>query len=102
MAGRPPGPVATGEERRVLEVTGTDEGVVARTVERRLPGRLYGRTASQIAGPLQPTEPVARYREGLSRRQKAAMVLAGAAHIGTSLALLGYVLWPSHPPLLEG
>ena len=30
-------------------------------------GRLYGRTATEVAGPLQPTDSTARYRPVLTR-----------------------------------
>jgi cellulose synthase (UDP-forming) len=68
--------------------------------ERRQPGRLYGRESSEIAGELQPSAAAVRFRDVLTRRQWWAMVAAGGLHIATSVALLAYVLWPSHLPLL--
>ncbi len=80
----------------------TDPGGATATVrpERRQSGRLYGRASSEVAGALQPPAPVVQYRTVLKRRQLVTMVAAGSLHIGTSLALVGYILWPSHLPIL--
>ncbi len=69
--------------------------------ERRQNGRLYGRESSDVTGPLQPPAPVVEYRKVLRRRQLVTMVTAGGVHIGTTVALLVYILWPSHLPLLQ-
>jgi cellulose synthase (UDP-forming) len=69
--------------------------------ERRQSGRLYGRESSEVAGPLQPAASVVGYQQVVTRHQLVTMVTAGAVHIGTTMALLVYILWPSHLPLLH-
>ena len=69
--------------------------------ERRQSGQLYGRESSDLAGPLHPPAPVVEYREVLTRRQLVTMVTAGGVHIGTTVVLLVYILWPTHLPLLQ-
>ena len=74
---------------------------VRRPAERRESGRLYGRESSEVAGPLQPSSPLVRYREVLTRRELRTMVAGGAVHLATTLGLILFVLWPSHLPRLS-
>jgi cellulose synthase (UDP-forming) len=69
--------------------------------ERRRSGRLYGRASSEVAGPLRPPAPLVQYRKVLTRRQLVTMVAVGALHIDTSMALVVYILWPAHLPVLR-
>jgi cellulose synthase (UDP-forming) len=78
-----------------------DERIPTTRLERRQSGRLYGRESSEITGPLQPSARVVAYRKVLTRRQLVTMVTAGGVHIGTTVALLVYILWPTHLPLLH-
>lgn len=67
-------------------------------VERRAPGRLYGRTATENAGPLrQPTNKVA-YRPVLSPGQHRFMLAAGGLHMVLAGVLAGYLLLPANLP----
>jgi cellulose synthase (UDP-forming) len=70
-------------------------------VERRLPGKLYGRTATEIAGPIQPSTEVVRYRRVLSPGQHRFMLGAATLHIGLALLLVGYLLLPGNLPRLR-
>lgn len=69
--------------------------------ERRQSGRLYGRESSELTGPLQPATALVHYRKVLTRRQQVTMTMAGGVHVATTVALLGYILWPTSLPLLE-
>jgi cellulose synthase (UDP-forming) len=71
------------------------------TYERRRAGGLYGRESSQLTGPLQPASDTVRYRRVLTRREDRSMVVAAGLHVATTLALLTYILWPSHLPALR-
>jgi cellulose synthase (UDP-forming) len=68
--------------------------------ERRESGRLYGRTATEVTGPLQPTGDQVRYREALTRRQRIGVLVLGATHMAAALALTVLVLMPENLPLL--
>ena len=68
--------------------------------DRREDGRLYGRTATELTGPLQPTADVVRYREAMSPRQRRGVLLLGWTHVLVALALTVVVLLPGHLPLL--
>jgi cellulose synthase (UDP-forming) len=68
-----------------------------------VPGRLYGRTATEIAGPLQPTSHEVRYRKVLTPRQLAAVVSLGGLHIALVGALAVFLILPMNfPRLLPG
>jgi cellulose synthase (UDP-forming) len=71
------------------------------TYERRRAGGLYGRDSSELTGPLQPASDTVRYRRVLTRREDWSMVVAAGLHVGTTIALLTYILWPSHLPALR-
>jgi len=69
-------------------------------VDRREQGRLYGRTATELTGPVMPSRPTVQYRDALTRRERWTVMALGWLHIGVSLALTGYLLAPSHLPWL--
>lgn len=72
-------------------------------IDRRIPGRLYGRTATEITGPLQPASSKVGFREVLTPRQHRAVLALGVVHIGMSAALAVYLLMPAHlPRMLAG
>ncbi|WP_231486878.1 glycosyltransferase family 2 protein [Candidatus Blastococcus massiliensis] len=68
--------------------------------ERRESGRLYGRTATEVTGPLQPTGDRVRYREALTPRQRFGVLALGGTHMTAALALTVVVLLPQNLPLL--
>lgn len=68
--------------------------------DRREGGRLYGRTATELTGPLQPTADRVRYREALTPRQRRRALLLGWAHMLVAVSLTVVVLMPGHLPLL--
>jgi cellulose synthase (UDP-forming) len=68
--------------------------------ERRIPGRLYGRTATEITGPLQPTSGKVEYHSVLTPRQHWAMLGLGGLNIALIAALTGYLLLPGEFPRL--
>ena len=70
--------------------------------ERRLGGRLYGRTATEITGPLQATSSQVRYRDTLSATQHRQVLILGGSHIALAAALAIYLLLPGHLPRLGG
>jgi len=74
-----------------------DEDTAVR-VERRQTGRLYGRTATEITGPLAPTGPRVRYRPVLTRGQQAAVQAMGTLHMAVALALAVFLALPAHWP----
>jgi cellulose synthase (UDP-forming) len=69
--------------------------------ERRRAGRLYGRESSEITGPLQPPSNTVRYRRVLTRREDVTMVTVASMHVLATLALLAYILYPSHLPAMR-
>ncbi len=68
--------------------------------ERRIEGRLYGRTAAEITGPLQESGPKVEYRKVLTRRQQVVVQSMGWTHIGIVAALAVFLLVPGHLPRL--
>jgi cellulose synthase (UDP-forming) len=87
----------------LLGSSSTDEQRKAgRQTERRVSGSLYGRTATEITGPLQPASHQVRYRKVLSRRQHAQVLLFGWLHVALALALAVYLLLPGHLPHVHG
>ncbi|SEO92393.1 glycosyltransferase family 2 protein [Trujillonella endophytica] len=72
------------------------------SIERRESGRLYGRTATDLSGALQPAGPVVEFRDVLTRGQRRRVLCVGAAHVVVSLALAVYLLLPSSLPQLGG
>lgn len=71
------------------------------TADRRRAGRLYGRESSEITGPLQDASETVRYRAVLNPRDDALMVTAAGVHVAATVALLTFILWPSHLPVLR-
>jgi cellulose synthase (UDP-forming) len=69
--------------------------------ERRVPGGLYGRTATEIAGPLRPASGTVAYRRVLTPGQHWTMLGLGTLHIALALALTGCLLLPGALPRLE-
>jgi hypothetical protein len=78
----------------------TDPAPESTGVDRRQPGRLYGRTATELTGTVMPTGPRVEYRDALTRRQRRAVTAVGWLHIALTLALTGYLLAPAHLPWL--
>jgi cellulose synthase (UDP-forming) len=76
-------------------VTATDKP------DRRISGKLYGRTATEIAGSLQAPVTEVRYRQVLSVGQKRVMLSLGGLHMALALALAVYLLLPGHLPRLR-
>ncbi|HEY6797839.1 MAG TPA: glycosyltransferase family 2 protein, partial [Kineosporiaceae bacterium] len=79
----------------------SEDTIRAGLPERRVPGRLYGRTATEITGPLQSPGNQVRYRKVLSRRQHRAMVCLGGLQVAVAIALAVYLLLPDHLPRLR-
>ena len=79
----------------------TDPSLPMRPGERREEGRLYGRTATEVTGPLQPSAEQVRYRDALSPIQRRSVLALGWFHIALALALAGYLLLPSNVPRLQ-
>jgi hypothetical protein len=69
--------------------------------ERRENGRLYGRTATEVTGPLQPGTDRVRYRDVLTPTQRRGVLALGWVHIALAVALTGYLLYPTHLPRLQ-
>ncbi len=69
--------------------------------DRRVAGRLYGRTAAEITGPLQEAGPKVQYRKVLSRRQQAVVQSLGLVHIAVALTLAIYLVLPGQLPRLS-
>jgi len=74
------------------------EPAAGQILERRLPGKLYGRTATEITGPLQPVTEVVRYRRVLSSGQHRLMLGVASLHIALAAALVVYLLLPGNLP----
>ena len=68
--------------------------------ERRQEGRLYGRTATEVTGALQPTADRVRYRDALSPAQRRGVLALGRLHIAVALALAAFLLLPANLPRL--
>jgi len=72
----------------------------APSTERRAAGKLYGRTATDLTGPLQPTRPSVAYRRVLGRSQHRTLIALGVLHIALAVALAGFLALPGQlPPL---
>src|SRR5829696_5583687 len=69
--------------------------------ERRQEGRLYGRTATEVTGPLLPTAERVRYRDVLTPAQRRGVLGLGWLHVAVALALTGYLLYPTNLPILH-
>ena len=76
----------------------TDTWASGVDAERRQSARLYGRTATEIAGPLKPTEGTVRYRRTLSRRQQVSVQVVGFLHMALALGLAVFLLLPANLP----
>ncbi|WP_091771363.1 glycosyltransferase family 2 protein [Blastococcus aurantiacus] len=83
-------------------MTATDASPPFTGPDRREGGRLYGRTATELTGPLEPTADVVRYREAMTPRQRRGVLLLGWSHVLVAVALTVVVLLPGHLPLLGG
>ena len=70
------------------------EETAAPTVERRQSGKLYGRTATEIAGPLGDRGEVVRYRRVLTGRQHRLMLGLAGLHMALALLLVVYLPLP--------
>ncbi|MGY2082557.1 glycosyltransferase family 2 protein [Blastococcus sp. SYSU DS0539] len=68
--------------------------------DRRQPGRLYGRTATEVAGGLQDDGDRVRYRDALTPRQRRSVLALGWLHVTLAAALICYLLLPQHLPRL--
>lgn len=79
-----------------------EQNSVGPQAERRLSGHVYGRTATEITGPLQPTSGRVRYRTVLTRRQHAQVLAFGWLHVAVAVALAVYLLLPGHLPRVHG
>ncbi len=79
----------------------TETPLASAVVDRRQPGRLYGRTATELTGAVLPTGPAVQYRDALTRRQRWGVTALGWAHILLTLVLTGYLLAPAHLPWLS-
>ncbi|MBW8766204.1 MAG: glycosyltransferase [Geodermatophilales bacterium] len=79
-----------------MSSTGTTTLAPAR--DRRRAGRLYGRTATEVTGELQPSGPVVRYRDALTPAQRRGVLTVGCLHIAVALLLAGYLLVPANLP----
>ena len=66
--------------------------------ERRVSGKLYGRTATELAGALQAGTDKVRYRPALLPGQKRVLLSIGVLHLTLATALIVYLLLPSHFP----
>jgi cellulose synthase (UDP-forming) len=76
---------------------GADPGMA----ERRIPGKLYGRTATEIAGAVRSGAAVVRYRRVLTSRQHRLMLTIGGLHMTLAGGLIGYMLLPGNIPHLR-
>ena len=70
-------------------------------VERRASGALYGRTATEITGPLRPTGARVEYRPAYRRRDDWLLRTLGLLHVGVALALGVFLLLPGNLPALS-
>ncbi|MEV6305016.1 glycosyltransferase family 2 protein [Actinoplanes sp. NPDC051861] len=70
-------------------------------VERRVPGALYGRTATELTGPLQPTRDRVEYRHAYARRAEWTLRGLGVLHVAAAVALAVFLLLPGHLPALD-
>ncbi len=70
-------------------------------VERRVPGALYGRAATEIAGPLRPAAERVAFRPAYSRRDDWTLRSIGLLHIVAAVALAVFLLLPGNLPVLD-
>jgi cellulose synthase (UDP-forming) len=70
-------------------------------VERRQSGKLYGRTATEIAGPAEPASDVVRYRRVLTRRQHLMLLGVAGVHIVLAVLVVAPLLLPRNLPRLQ-
>lgn len=66
--------------------------------ERRLPGKLYGRTATEITGTIGEPAGVVRYRPVLNRAQHRRLLSIAGLHIAFALTLVVFLLLPQNLP----
>ena len=75
--------------------------VTEQTLERRQASLLYGRESSDIAGPLRPSRDTVRFQHVVRGRDRVAIVMVASLQLIVTVALLGYILWPSHWPAMQ-
>jgi cellulose synthase/poly-beta-1,6-N-acetylglucosamine synthase-like glycosyltransferase len=79
----------------------SDTATGAAEPDRRVPGKLYGRTATEITGPLQTGGERVEYRTVLTGRQHRVLLALGGFHIALAAVLAVYLLLPGHLPQLR-
>src|SRR3954447_21751724 len=87
-----------GPAHPTVDVVATPDTLAPTRTERRQGGRLYGRTATEITGPLQPTGSTVRYRAALTRRQQIRVQVLGWLHVALALGLIAVLLVPGDLP----
>jgi cellulose synthase/poly-beta-1,6-N-acetylglucosamine synthase-like glycosyltransferase len=78
----------------------TEDRSTSMRLERRIPGALYGRTATEIAGPLRATGDRVEYRRVYPRRDDWTLRALGIVHVVLAVALGVYLLLPGNLPAL--
>ncbi|MET8150268.1 glycosyltransferase family 2 protein [Actinoplanes sp. NPDC049668] len=71
------------------------------SAERRVPGALYGRTATELTGSLHPTRDRVEYRNAYARRAEWTLRSLGVLHVAAALALAVFLLLPGNLPELH-
>jgi cellulose synthase (UDP-forming) len=69
--------------------------------DRRVPGKLYGRTATEIAGPMSGDDGRVRHRRVLTARQHLVLLSLGGLHVLLAAVLAVFLLLPGHLPRLR-
>jgi len=69
--------------------------------DRRIPGRLYGRTATEIAGPVRSAGDAVTYRRVLKPGQHRLMLGVAGIHIALAVCVVIYLLLPGNLPRLR-
>src|SRR4051812_220190 len=87
-----------GPAHPTVDVVATPDTLAPTRTERRQAGRLYGRTATEVTGPLQPTGSTVRYRKALSAAQRATVLGLGGLHLALALGLALFLLLPQNLP----
>lgn len=79
----------------------TGDRTTAIRLERRIPGALYGRTATEIAGPLRPTGDRVEYQRVYRRRDDWTLRGLGLVHVALAVVLGVYLVLPGNLPALR-
>jgi cellulose synthase (UDP-forming) len=79
----------------------TEQAPSPSRAERRIPGALYGRAATEISGPLQATRNQVEYRPAYSRRDDWTLRSLGILHVVVALALGAYLVLPDNLPVID-